>query len=188
MTTRLIRVALPLSAMLAVACGRSDDRVDFSSGVTASLESGAVGTSGPGHEAIAVSGCVVRVAPDGFALTSLDDALVREERGTSGIPTDLTKPNQPNRGGEQERARHGLNVSAEFTRYHLVGDAGRLATFVDREVDVQGRVQPGDQQNRTPLAITVERIHETGAACGARQDRGNDRGVLPTQDWPRGND
>ena len=136
---------------------------------------------------ISVSGCVVRVPPAGYELASLDDAIVREERGTSGL-TDPTKPNDPNRGPEQERARHGLNVSAEFTRYHLTGDEGLIGTFVDREVDVKGRLQPNDGGAQTPMTVAVESIKETGAACGSRQEHGNDRGALSTQDWPRDND
>ena len=176
------RAIVCVCATGAIACGRSE-RADYTATAMVSSEE-VVGTTGPANQPIAVSGCIVRVAPDGYELTSLDDAIVREERGTSGR-RDPTKPTVPNRGAEEERARHGLNVSAEFTRYRLVGDARHLATFVDREVDLSGRLLPDDGDSRTPLTMQVESIRETGAACGERQEEGNDRGGLPTQDLPR---
>jgi hypothetical protein len=186
MNTTMIRVALPALAVLAVACNRADDRAGASASNTVTMSERA-GEGGQGNETITVSGCVVRVEPDGYALAALDDAIVREERGTSGVG-EPTKPTRPNRGAEEERARHGLNVSAEFTRYHLTGDSGLMATFVDREVDIRGRLQPDDGRDDTPMTVAVESIQETGASCGARQDQGNDRGALPTQDWPRKTD
>jgi hypothetical protein len=108
------------------------------------------------------------VQPDGFILTSSDEALLRRETGTVGHHRDDkdTKPSEPNRGAEDERLRHAQNPSAELGRYRLEGDPARIAMLANREVEVHGRVQRIDAENTTPATLKVETIDATGPQCG----------------------
>jgi hypothetical protein len=180
MRATVIRLAVTVCALSAVACGGRDASQASTQPVT-------VGTSGTEGQLITVSGCLTSVPPDGYMLTSLDDAIERQERGTSGHHQNDpdTKPSEPNRGAENERARHEQNPSSEFGRYRLAGDQSRIAMFVNREIDVRGRVEAVEGDNRTPATLHVEAIDATGASCGDEQERGNDRGILPGQDLPR---
>lgn len=135
----------------------------------------AAGTTGSTDEPIAISGCVTHVPPDGYMLASLDDAVDRMKTAGRHEDNPATRPTDPNRGAENERARHDQNVSAEMTRYRLAGDPNRLAAYVDREVDVSGRLMHDDRENATPMTIAVESVKPTGAACGGQQKRGNER-------------
>ena len=175
MTATLIRTATAICVVATVACGRADD--SRTTATIATPETPVAGTSGgDAKEPITATGCVVSAASGGYVLTSLDDAIVRQERGTSGFRDDPdSKPSDPNRKSEEERLRYSQNVSAGFSRYQLTGNDGHIATFVNREVDVTGRVAADDGSDKTPMTLNVESIHETGAACGQAQRQGNER-------------
>ena len=160
--------AVAASAAIAIACGGTDygDRDTSPPATTTPGES--VGTSGTDDQLITVNGCVMKVQPDGFMLTSSDEAVLRRETGTAGHHRDDsdTKPSEPNRGAEDERLRHAQNPSAELGRYRLEGDADRIALLANREVEVHGRVQRKDAENATPATLKVETIDATGPRCG----------------------
>ena len=160
--------AVAASAAIAIACGGTDygDRDINPPAATTPGES--VGTSGTKDQLITVSGCVTKAQPDGFILTSSDEALLRRETGTAGHHRDDkdTKPSEPNRGAEDERLRHAQNPSAELGRYRLEGDPARIAMLANREVEVHGRVQRIDAENTTPATLKVETIDATGPRCG----------------------
>jgi hypothetical protein len=160
--------AVAASAAMAIACGGTDygDRDTNPPATTTPGES--VGTSGTNDQLITVSGCVTKVQPDGFVLTSSDEALLRRETGTAGHHRDDrdTTPSEANRGAEDERLRHAQNPSAELGRYRLEGDAGRIAMLANREVEVHGRVQRKEAENTTPATLRVETIDATGPRCG----------------------
>jgi hypothetical protein len=177
--TRLIIATC--AALTVVSCNTPRSQTEPAQAPTEYAE----GTAGVRDEPISMSGCVTRVEPDGYVLTSIDDALERHT-GAAGHHTDdpKSRPQDASRGAENERARSDQNVSPEFGRFRLTGNAVGLATYVDREVDLRGRVVGGDS-GPMPHTISVESIRPTGAACGAKQERGNDRGNLPGQDLPR---
>jgi hypothetical protein len=184
MSATVTRLAVGLCAALTIACG-GRDRAE-SDAVPPSITPGEVaGTSGE-RQSITVSGCLTKVEPDGFVLTSIDDAIVRQVTGTAGHHRDDpdSKPEDPNRKAEDERPRNELNPSATQGRYRVAGDAERIAMHLNREVDIRGHVE-SDNQNETPDTLHVDVIDATGASCGQDQDRGNDRGLMPTQDVPR---
>ena len=160
--------AVAASAAMAIACGGTDygDRDTNPPATTTPGES--VGTSGTNDQLITVSGCVTKVQPDGFVLTSSDEALLRRETGTAGHHRDDrgTTRSEANRGAEDERLRHAQNPSAELGRYRLEGDAGRIAMLANREVEVHGRVQRNEAENTTPATLRVETIDATGPRCG----------------------
>lgn len=160
-------VAVAACAALVIACGGTDygDRDTNPPATTTPGE--AVGTSGQ-DQLITVSGCVTKAPPDGFVLTSRDEAVLRRETGTAGHHRDDkgSTPSEPNRGAEDERLRHAQNPSAELGRYRLEGDANRIAMLANREVEVQGRVQRTEAENTTPATINVETIDATGPRCG----------------------
>jgi hypothetical protein len=170
MRVRVIRLAVAICAVGAVACGGNDESPDEST------DRQVVGTSGREGQVITVTGCVMSAPPDGFMLTSLDDAIYRETRASDHHTNDP-------KGGE--RARHEQNPSAGATRYRLTGDRERLGMFVDREVDIHGRVEAVAGDDTAPATLHVEVIDATGASCGRQQEEGNDRGIMPTQDLPR---
>jgi hypothetical protein len=174
MTATLIRAATVVCVVGAVACSRAGD--SRTSATIATPDTNVAGTSGTdAKEPITATGCVVSGA-GGYVLTSLDDAIVRQERGTSGFRDDPdSKPSDPNRKDEEERLRYSQNVSAGFSRYQLTGNTSHIATFVNREVDITGRVLADDGSDKTPMTLNVESIHETGAACGQAQRQGNER-------------
>ncbi len=161
---------LAASAAIAVACGGTDygDRDTNPPATTTPGE--AVGTSGTDDQLITLSGCVTKVQPDGFILTSSDEAVLRRETGTAGHHRDDkgSTPAEPNRGAEDERLRHAQNPSAELGRYRLEGDAERIAMLANREVEVHGRVQRTEAENSTPAVLKVENIDATGPRCGER--------------------
>ena len=185
MNRSVTRLAVALCAALTIACGGRDQAERDNEPPPTRTPGEGIGTTGAGEQTIKIGGCVTRAEPDGYTLTSIDDAIVGTT-GTSGHHQNdpESTPAEPNRGAEQERARNELNVSAEAGRYRLAGDADRIGMHVNREVEVTGRVQPSDE-NETPATLHVEMIDATGARCGADQRRGNDRGVLPGQDIPR---
>jgi hypothetical protein len=160
--------AIAACAALAIACGGTDHG-DRDTNPPATVTPGeAVGTSGTGDRLITISGCVTKAPPDGFMLTSSDEALLRRETGTAGHHRDDkdSTPAEPNRGAEDERLRHAQNPSAELGRYRLEGDAGRIALLANREVEVHGRVQQTDSENTTPATLKVDAIDATGPRCG----------------------
>jgi hypothetical protein len=154
-------------AVFAIACGERDQLADTNPPVV--MTPGEVaGTSGTNDQLIAISGCVTKAAPDGFVLTSSDEAMLRQETGTAGHHRDDkdTLPSEANRGAEDERLRHAQNPSAELGRYRLEGEAERLAMHVNREVEIKGRVHASDRENTTPSVLRVESIDATGPRCG----------------------
>lgn len=160
-------LAVAACAALAIACGGTDygDRDTNPPATTTPGET--VGTSGT-DQLITISGCVIKAPPDGFVLTSSDEAVLRRHTGTAGHHRDDkdSTPAEPNRGAEDERLRHAQNPSAELGRYRLEGDADRIAMLANREVEVQGRVERRDAENSTPATINVETIDATGPRCG----------------------
>lgn len=168
MKATVTRFALAVAAATAIACGGTDHG-DSDVNPPATMTPGeAVGTSGTTDQPITMSGCVTKMDPDGYVLTSNDEAILRQETGTAGHHRDDedTAPDEANRGAEDERLRHAQNPSAELGRYRLKGDAERLALFVNREVEVQGRVNRQDTENTTPAALSVDTIDATGPSCG----------------------
>jgi hypothetical protein len=167
MHSTVTRLAVAVCAAIAIACGGTDygDRDTNPPATTTPGE--AVGTSGTNDQLITVSGCVTKAEPDGFILTSSDEAVVRHETGTAGHHRDDagSKPSEPNRGAEDERLRHAQNPSAELGRYRLEGDADRIAMLDNREVEVKGRVQRSEAENSTPATLKVETIDATGPRC-----------------------
>jgi hypothetical protein len=162
------RTALVALAALAIGCGRHDEAKSDTNPPSVRTPGEAVGTSGTNDQLITASGCITKAAPDGFVLTSTDEAMLRSETGTSGHHRDDkdTKATEANRGAEAERLRHAQNPSAELGRYRLEGDVDRLAMFVNREVEIKGRVQMSDAENSTPTALEVDTIDATGPRCG----------------------
>jgi hypothetical protein len=141
-------LAVAVCAALAVACGGRDEAASgpAESDGSAYVSPGeAAGTSGSTVKQITISGCVNKVPPDGYELTSIDDHLAGHLRTPAGHHRDDpdSKPTDPNRGGENERLRLTQNPSANLGRYRLVGNADRLASNIDREVEIQGDVMVG---------------------------------------------
>jgi hypothetical protein len=170
MYSTVTRLAVAAFAVIAIACGGTDHG-DRDVNPPATITPGeAVGTSGTNDQLITVSGCVTKMDPHGYVLTSSDEAVLRQETGTAGHRRDNedTTPTEPNRGAEDERLRHAQNPSAELGRYRLEGDAERISMLVNREVEVHGRVQQADNENTTPATLKVETIDATGPRCGQR--------------------
>lgn len=168
MHSTISRFAVVGCAAITIACGGRDQaRGDVNPPATVTPGE-AAGTSGTDDQLITISGCVIKAAPDGFVLTSDDEALLRSQTGTAGHHRDdeRTAPTEPNRGAEDERLRHAQNPSAELGRYRLEGDPDRIAMLVEREVEVQGRLQADDSENSTPSTLRVESIDATGPRCG----------------------
>jgi hypothetical protein len=167
MHSTVTRLAVASCAAIAIACGGTNygDRDTNPPATTTPGE--AVGTSGTNDQLITVSGCVTKTQPDGFILTSSDEAVLRHETGTVGHHRDdkASTPTEPNRGAEDERLRHAQNPSAELGRYRLEGDAERIAMLVDHEVEVQGRVERKQAENATPATLKVQMIDATGPRC-----------------------
>jgi len=168
MHSTVTRFAAATCAALAIACG-GRDQAESDVNPPATVTPGeAAGTSGTNDQSITVSGCVINAEPDGFVLTSGDEAMLRHETGTAGHHRDDkdSQPSEPNRGAEDERLRHAQNPSAELGRYRLEGDAARIAMLVNREVEVHGRLHSGDSTNDTPATLKIETIDATGPRCG----------------------
>lgn len=168
MNASVTRFALALCAAATIACG-GGDRAESDTPPPPTVTPGeTAGTSGTGEESITISGCVTKAEPDGYVLTSSDEAIIRRETGTSGHHQDdkESAPDEANRSGEDERLRHAQNPSAEMGRYRLAGDAESIARHVNREVEVSGHVQHTDNKNETPATLHVEIIDATGPRCG----------------------
>lgn len=171
MNATVTRVAVALCAAITIACGGRDLAENDNTNPPAVVAPGeAVGTSGTANQLITLSGCLIEAEPDGYVLTSVDEAILRQETGTTGHHRDDagSAPEEPNRSAEDERLRHTQNPSAELGRYRVEGDADRFAMLVNREVEVQGRVQNTDVENDTPTALRVETIDATGPQCSGR--------------------
>ena len=170
MYTTVTRIALAAFAATAIACGGTDHGDSDVNPPPTTTPGEAVGTSGTSDQPITISGCVTKADPDGYILTSSDEAVLRQETGTAGHHRDDkdTTPAEPNRGAEDERMRHAQNPSAELGRYRLEGDAGRIAMLLNREVEVQGRIHRADSENTTPATLQVATIDATGPRCGQR--------------------
>jgi hypothetical protein len=168
MHSTVTRLAAVICDAVAIACGGTDHGESDVNPPATITPGEAVGTSGTSGQHITVSGCVTKAEPDGYVLTSGDEAILRTETGTAGHHRDDrgSAPDEPNRGAEDERLRHAQNPSAELGRYRLAGDAERLAMFANREVEVRGRVQQSDAENATPATLRVEEIDATGPRCG----------------------
>lgn len=168
MNASVTRFALALCAAATIACGGRDHAESDTPPPPTVTPGETAGTSGTGDEPITISGCVTKAEPDGYVLTSSDEAIIRRETGTSGHHKDdkASAPTEPNRSGEDERLRHAQNPSAEMGRYRLAGDADIIARHLGREVEVSGRVQHSDTQNETPATLVVEMIDATGPRCG----------------------
>jgi hypothetical protein len=168
MNSTVTRLALATCAAIAIGCGGRDQAEGDVMPPAQVTPGEAAGTSGTDDQLIKLSGCITKAAPDGFILTSNDEAVLRHETGTAGHHRDDkdTKPSDANRGAEDERLRHAQNPSAELGRYRLEGDAERIAMFDNREVEITGRVHSGDSENTTPAAVRIETIDATGPSCG----------------------
>ena len=170
MRATVTHLTVAVCAALAGACGGRDEAASSTaqSDAAAYVSPGeAAGTSGSTAKQITISGCVTKVPPDGYELTSIDDHLVGHDRTPAGHHSDDpdSKPTEPNRGGENERLRYAQNPSANLGRYRLVGNADRLASNVDRQVEIQGDVMVDDSKNETPSTLKVQSIKPTGKAC-----------------------
>ena len=168
MHSTVTRTAVAAFAVIAIACGGTDHGDSDVNPPATTTPGEAVGTSGTNDQLITISGCVTKVDPDGYILTSSDEAVLRQETGTAGHRRDDrdTTPTEPNRGAEDERVRHAQNPSAELGRYRLEGEAERIAMLVNREVEVQGRVHRAEGENTTPATLKIETIDATGPRCG----------------------
>ena len=166
MHSTVTRLAVAACAVIAIACGGRDQaESDLPPATTTPGE--AVGTSGDLNPTITMTGCVTKGEQGGYVLLSNDEAMVRNETGTTGRRDDQdSAPSEPNRGAEDERLRHLQNPSAELGQYKLAGDAGRFAMYLNREVEVQGHVKSDDSENSTPATLRVELIDATGPSCG----------------------
>lgn len=167
MHSTVTRAACVACAAIVIACGGTDHGESDVNPPATVTPGEAAGTSGIEHQVITVSGCVTKAEADGFVLTSLDEAVLRQETGTAGHHRDdrKTAPSEPIRGREDERLRHAQNPSAELGRYRLEGDSERIAMHLNREVEVQGRVHQRDSENTTPATLNVETIDATGPRC-----------------------
>ena len=167
MSATVTRLAVAVSAAITIACGGRDLAENETEPPAVVAPGETVGTSGTTNQLITISGCLASAEPDGYVLTSRDEAIVRQETGTAGHHRDdeETAPEDANRGAEDERLRHAQNPSAELGRYRLEGDGERLAMHVNREVEIQGRVQATDLANETPASLRVESIDATGPSC-----------------------
>jgi len=170
MHSTVTRFALVLGAAMTIACGGRDEARNDRMPPATTTPGEAAGTSGQQQALITISGCLAKAEPDGYVLTSDDEAIVRQETGTAGHHRDDedTAPTDANRGSEDERLRHQQNPSAELHRYRLEGDAERIALHVGKEVEIQGRIQRSDTENSTPATIRVEAIDATGPSCGKK--------------------
>ena len=168
MYSTVTRVAVAAWAAIAIACGGTGYGDRDTNPPAATTPGETVGTSGTTDQLITISGCVTKAPPDGFVLTSSDEAVLRRETGTAGHHRDDkdSTPSEPNRGAEDERLRHAQNPSAELGRYRLEGDAQRSALLANREVEVHGRVQRSEAENSTPAVLKIETIDATGPRCG----------------------
>lgn len=168
MDSTVTRIAVVAFAASTIACGGRDQSENDVNPPATMTPGEAAGTTGTSNELIKVSGCITKVEPDGYILTSGDEAVLRHETGTAGHHRDdkKTAPTDANRGAEDERLRHAQNPSAELGRYRLEGDADRIALLVNREVDVEGRLVQKDAENSTPATLKIETIDATGPSCG----------------------
>jgi len=171
MHSTVTRLAIAAGVAMTIACGGRDDTGRDTMPPPTVTPGETAGTSGQQDQAITISGCLMKAEPDGYVLTSNDEAILRQETGTAGHHRDDqdTTPADANRGSEDERLRHAQNPSAELHRYQLAGDNERLALHVGREVEVQGRVQHTDaSNNESPATIHVDMIDATGPGCSAK--------------------
>ena len=170
MHSTVTRLAIAAGVAMTIACGGRDDTERDTMPPPTVTPGEATGTTGQKDQLITISGCLTKAEPDGYVLTSDDEAILRQETGTAGHHRDDkdTTPADASRGSEDERLRHAQNPSAELHRYRLAGDSERLALHVGREVEVQGRVQQTDSENSTPATIHVETIDATGPGCSAK--------------------
>ena len=170
MHSTVTRLAVAVCAVIAIACGGTDHGDSDVNPPATTTPGEAVGTSGTNDQLITISGCVTKVDPDGYVLTSSDEAVLKHETGTAGHHRDNkdSTPSEPNRGAEDERLRHAQNPSAELGRYRLEGDAERIALLANREVEVQGRVHRDEAENSAPATLRVQTIDATGPSCGGK--------------------
>jgi hypothetical protein len=161
-------LAFAVCATLATACGGWDDtaRNGFGSEGPSVSPRETAGTSGSIDKEITISGCVTRVAPDAYVLTSIDDRIAGHYQGTAGRGQGDpdTRPTDVNRG-ENERMRHEQNPSAEVGRYRLTGRSDQFVAHVDREVEVKGQVLTTDNRSETPDMLRVGSMRSTGRKC-----------------------
>jgi hypothetical protein len=174
MNRTITRLALAMCAAATVACGGRDHAESDTAPPPTVTPGEATGTSGTSDATIRVSGCVMKVDPDGYVLTSRDETILRQETGTAGHHTDDkgSAPDEPNRSGDDERLRHAQNPSAEMGRFRLTGDAEGIARHVGREVEVSGRVEHADSRNETAGMLHVEMIDATGPRCDQTANEG----------------
>ncbi len=163
-------LAIAVCATLATACGGWDDTArngGFGSEGPYVSPRETAGTSGSIDKEIMISGCVTRVAPDVYVLTSIDDRIAGQYRGTAGRSQDApdAKPTDVNRGSDNERMRHEQNPSAEVGRYRLIGRSDEFVAHVDREVEVKGQVLMTDNRSETPDTLRVASMRSTGRKC-----------------------
>ena len=170
MRGRVTCTAVAFCAALTIACGGRDEAANSAApdGSAYVSPGEAAGTSGSTAKQITISGCVARVPPSGYELTSFDDQLASHEGATASHHRDDpdTKATDANRGGEQERLRYAQNPSANLGRYRLTGHADLLGAHVNHEVEIRGDVTVGDSKNETPSTLKVQSIKATGRTCG----------------------
>lgn len=171
MNATVTRFAVAMCAALTIACGGRDGGESDTAPPDMRTPGETTGTSGSSDQSIRISGCITKVDPDGYVLTSADEAIVRRETGTAGHHQDDedSKPTDANRESEDERLRHAQNPSAEMGRFRLAGDPERFAMHVGREVEVTGHVQHPDSENSTAATLHVDTIDATGPTCGANR-------------------
>lgn len=169
MTGKVRYLAIAVYATLAMACGGWDDtaRNGFGSEGPYVSSRETAGTSGSIDKEITISGCVTRVPPDSYVLTSIDDQIEGQYRGTAGRGQDDsdTRPTDVNRAGENERMRYEQNPSAESGRYRLTGSSDQFVSHVAREVEVKGQVLMTDNRSETPDTLRVGSLRSTGRKC-----------------------
>jgi hypothetical protein len=154
MNSTVTQLVAATCAVMAIACGGERDPAERDTNPPATVTPAeTAGTSGTDDRLITVSGCLTKAEPDGFILTSNDEAIVRQETGTTGHHRD------PERMDAQQ------NPSATMGRYRIEGDAERLVMHVDREVEIEGRVEHRDNANETPASLKVTTIDATGPRC-----------------------
>jgi hypothetical protein len=123
-----------------------------------------VGTSGRTDEPLTLTGCLTRLQPDGFVLTS-SDAGMSHPKGTTGQQGAEGRDIDVNRS---KRVQRHENLSTDSGRYRLEGDMERIAMLVNHEVEVSGRFEPGSAGNGTQATVRAETIDATGPTCGRR--------------------
>ena len=168
MSVRVRYLATAVCATVAVACGGWDDTAGNSSGTERPAYVSpreTVGTTGSTANEITITGCVVRVPPDEYVLTSIDDQIPGQYLGTAGRDQNDPNANPLDVDRTREDARHEQNPSADSGRYRLTGSSEQFVSHVDREVEVKGLVAANENGSETPDMLRVESMRTMGGKC-----------------------